>query len=89
MTIVVVGTLILAFVYDSSGTARLLATTLSIRGVTWITKKVTEELNRDASQIIDFTGWSIAGISIVGILSNAIASVDKVTELIDRITFWN
>ena len=103
MTIVIAGTLVLALIHDSTGTIMLLATTLSVRGVTWITKKITENISLDASQIIDFTGWSIAGVSIVKIISNAIGSVDdvgmalskvglafdKVANLVDKITFWN
>lgn len=103
MTIIIVGTVILAIIHDASGTATLLASTVSIRGITWITKKVTEKINLDASQIIDFTGWSIAGVSIVKIISNAMGSVntvagffvsvssgfEKIANFFDKITFWN
>lgn len=103
MTIVIVGTVALAIIHDPSGTANLITIALSVRGVTWITKKVTENINRDASQIIDFAGWSIAGVSMVKIISNAIGSVNdvkaifisisdgftKVAEVLDKITFWN
>lgn len=103
MTIIIVGTVILAFIHDPSGTAKLVATTSSISGVTWICKKVTEQINRDASQIIYFTGCSMAGVSAVKIIGNAMGSITKVTnffgnvsatfvrlgELLDKITFWN
>lgn len=103
MVIVISGILLLAFIYDTDGTARLVATALSVRGTTWIVKKVTENINVDASQIIDFTGWSIAGISMVRVLGNAMGSINKVTAfvdktavmldkiatIVDKITFWN
>lgn len=93
----------LALIQDSTGTIRLITATLSVRGVTWITKKITENISLDASQIIDFTGWSIAGVSIVKIISNAMGSVNevnaffvkmsvafgKVASVVDKITFWN
>lgn len=103
MIVIIAGTVILALAYDAHGTATLVATTLSVRGITWITRKITEKINLDASQIIDFTGWSMAGLSIVKIISNAMGSIDKVrvffintsdaleklSTLVDKITFWN
>lgn len=103
MTIVIVGTVALALLHDPGGTAKLVATASSVRGITWISKKVIEQISLDASQIIDFTGWSIAGVSIVKIIGNAMGSVNRVNEvfmnigitfdkfaaLIDKIIFWN
>lgn len=93
----------MALIHDASGTATLLVAVLSIRGVTWIVKKVVEKINLDASQIIDFTGWSMAGVNIVKIISNAMSSVNdvkvffinisdtfgKIASIVDKITFWN
>ena len=106
MSIAAIGGIIIlgmAITYDSTGTVKLVVAVISIRGVTWIVKKITQEISLDASQIIDFTGWSIAGISIVKIISNAMGSVDKVkdffisisnffahvAEFADKVTFWN
>ena len=103
MVIIVVGIILLALIYDSASTASLLVTAVTVRGIVWIAKKVTERINFDASQIIDFVGWSIAGVSIVKIISNAMASVGqvkdffmgisnciyKIAEIVDKITFWN
>lgn len=103
MTIIIVGTVILALIHDPSGTAILLASATKIGGVTWICKKVTEQINRDASQIIYFAGSSMAGVSAVKIIGNAMGSVSKVgvffgniaetfakiAEIVDKITFWN
>lgn len=103
MNTIIIGTVVLSLVYDPSGTARLVATTVSVRGMTWIMRKITENVSFDASQIIDFTGWSIAGISMVKIISNAMGSIstvdlfftnmsmafEKVANVVDKITFWN
>lgn len=103
MTIIIAGTVILAFIYDSSGTAKLVATSLSIGGMTWIFKKITEQVNKDASQIISFAGYSMAGVSVVKIIGNAMGSVDtvvgffvrisggieRVANFFDKLTFWN
>ncbi len=103
MIVMVTGTIILALAYDAQGTATLLVSTLSAGGITWITKKITERIDMDASLIISFAGWSIAGVSMVKIISNALGSLgkvqlfftnvslalDKVVMLVDKITFWN
>lgn len=100
---IVAGTVLLSLIYDAPETATLVARAASVRGVTWIATKTTESLNKDASQFIDFAGWSIAGISMVGIVANAFGSVntvksafgsiliflDKVALILDKITFWN
>lgn len=93
--------IIMALIYDTDGTIKLVGAAVGVRGVTWLVKKITNNINFDASQIIDFAGWSIAGVSIVKIISNAMGSVviirnafnkvgqffDKVNVLIDKITF--
>jgi len=102
-SIVLAGITGLALLYDPSGTAGHLATALSVRGLTWVVKKITENIDSGSSQLIDFAGWSIAGVSIVKIISNAMGSMGtvnvffinvataatKVAEVIDKITFWN
>ena len=96
MNVIVTGTLILACIYDASSTANLLVKALGTRGVTLVAVKSTETINKDASKIIDFAGWSMAGISIIGIIKNAMGSIGTVSnvfvstaEFIDKITFWN
>ena len=96
MAVIIVSTVILAVIYDANGTARLVATSLSVGGLAWICKKITEQINKDASQIIYFTGLSMAGISVVRIIGNAIGSMDKVaiffnnvSQFLDKVTFWN
>jgi hypothetical protein len=96
MNIIIAGTVFLSFINDATGTVYLVANAVSIRGITWIVKRVTQDISFDASKIIDFTGWSLAGISIVKIISKALDSVGEVegffvrlADYVDRITFWN
>lgn len=92
----------LALVYDTDGTIKLVSIAIGIRGVTWLVKKVINGINLDAAQIIDFAGWSLAGISIVKIIGNAMGGmgiikgtidkigvfIDKVEAIVDKIVFW-
>lgn len=94
---------IMALIYDTDGTLKLIAAVISVRGVTWLVKKITSNINLDAAQIIDFAGWSIAGVSIVKIIGNAMGSVaiiqdtvnkvgayfQKIAEFVDKVVFWS
>ena len=83
------GTVILSYLSDPSGTVYHVGNALTIRGLAWIATKATKGINKDASEIINFTGWSIAGISVVRIIFNARNSVGYVAKLLDWLTFWN
>lgn len=76
----------MALIYDTDGTIRLVTIALGIRGVTWLVKKITCGINMDAAQIIDFAGWSLAGISIVKILANAMASMAIIKDTVNNIS---
>ncbi len=94
---------VLSYAYDPSGTLKLISVVVSIRGVSWLAKKITHSMNPDSAQIIDFAGWSMAGLGIVGIIKNAMRSMNSVSDffngtasffgkvawLFDKITFWN
>jgi hypothetical protein len=93
----------MALIYDASGTIKLVSVAAGTVGATWLVKKVTSNISLNASQLIEFAGWSIAGVSIVKIVGNAMASTEavgafvqkigmaagKVIEFADRIVFWN
>ena len=93
----------MALIHDADGTIQLVTVAVSVRGITWLVKKLTGSINLDAAQIIDFTGWSIAGVSCIGVIKNAMNSVGaikaqmaqigtawgNVVEVIDKIVFWN
>lgn len=77
--------LVLALDTDPNGTLRMVIAIITVRGVTWVVKKITETINKEASQLIDFTGWSIAGISCVGIIKNALKGVKDILDWLDKI----
>lgn len=93
---------VMALIYDTDNTIKLVTMIIGVRGVTWLVKKVTSNISIDAAQIIDFTGWSIAGVSVVGVIGNAMRSVaivtdtiskvsvyfEKIAEFLDRLVFW-
>lgn len=78
-------TTIMALIYDTDGTIKLVTILVTIRGFTWIIKKVVKEIDYDSSQIIDFTGWCIAGYSAAGILKNALGSVKILTDAAGKV----
>ena len=76
----------MALLYDSSSTVKLVTVVIGIRGVTWLVQKITSSINPEASEIINFTGWSVAGVSIAGIIQNAMGSVAEITAVVTNIT---
>lgn len=78
------GTIIvgLAMIHNANGTVKLVVAVITVRGLTWLCQKITGSINKDASDMINFAGWSLAGISIVGIINYARLGVKPVTDVI-------
>ena len=84
MNIAIIGGAIvigLSLIQDGSGTVYLVGAIITIRGITWLCKKVTHTINEESSQIVNFTGWCLAGLPIVGILANAKKGLEPVMAL--------
>lgn len=91
-----------SYVVDSSGTVKLVVSAVTIRGITWIVKKVIESVDRNKAELINMTGWSIAGVSLVGLLLNcrkgivpiirdmgeAIGTFEKIKEDLGEFAIW-
>lgn len=79
----------LALGVDAHGTVNAIQLAISVRGVTWLTKKITATINKDNSDIIDFSGWCIAGISVLTVLINAktgvVIATDWLSQVVDGI----
>lgn len=102
-TSVVLGSAIvvtLALIADSSGTINLIINVITVKGITFVVRKIVDSFSKDSGDYINFTGNCLAGISVVGLIKNAIkgvkpvsSSLGKVGEFIsnvgDWITFWN
>lgn len=82
----------LSVIVDPSGTLKLVTTVITVRGITWVIKKVIESVKKDYADIINLAGWSIAGIAMIKIVKNAkggidplLATVGKVGEVVNGI----
>jgi hypothetical protein len=75
----------MSMIVDPSGTVKLVVTVITTRGITWIVKKITASLNKDMSDIINFAGWSIAGVAMVKIVKNAKTGVEPALALIGKV----
>lgn len=96
---VVVG---MALMHDAHQTVQLVTAVVTVRGITWLVTRISN-INKTASEMIDFTGWSLAGIFGVGLIKLAIVGIPEVLEKyahivdgfnkfaawVDKITFWN
>ncbi|HYE12242.1 MAG TPA: hypothetical protein VEF53_18890 [Patescibacteria group bacterium] len=106
LTITVVGcgtVIILALGADPKQTTQLVTAIITIRGITFIAKRITQTINRDASDMVNFVGWSIAGVSMVKLLKLSyqgvtpfISTVTKISngiqgfaEWMDKLTPWS
>jgi hypothetical protein len=88
MSITVIGCGIvfgLAYVAYPDGTKYLLISVITIRGTTWLAKKIVSSINVDYGQIVNFAGWCLAGISIIGIIKNAMDGVEPVMSVFKKI----
>jgi hypothetical protein len=70
----------ISFIVDASGTLKLVINIITVRGVTWVIKRVIGSIDKNKSDLLNFTGWSIAGISMVGILKNAKIGIKPIIE---------
>ena len=75
----------LSFMVDGNGTVKLVIAIVTIRGITWIAKTVVSELDYDKAKLINFTGWSLALVSGIQILKNAIVGVEPIVNTLGKI----
>lgn len=97
-TVTIIGgaaVILLSVVVDAHTTIKLIVAIVTVGGVTWLCKKITEKLNKDHSEIISFTGWCLMGGSIISILSLALRGLKPIGDafvligkFIDKVIFW-
>jgi glycine cleavage system regulatory protein len=92
----------MALVTDARGTVKFVVAIITVRGVAWICTKITS-INKDASEIINMTGWCAAVVPLVGLVKLAIKGVPEAMEQyaqvldgfkrfaawIEKLTFWS
>jgi hypothetical protein len=84
----------LALLADSSATVILVTTVITVRGISWIMKKITQNVNKDCSELIDFAGWTIAGVSLVKLIMLTNKGLQPVIKMCTDIgvsltSFWD
>lgn len=92
-----------AMLTDAKQAVALTATAITIKGVAFLSEKIAENSNKNASQIISTTGWCLFGIPAIGILKLSLnplytikdsfdkfqGSMAQLAEWADKLTFWN
>lgn len=67
----------LALLNDPGSTVKLITSIITVRGGAWLCTKVTT-INKDASEMINFAGWSLAGVSIVKLLKLSVKGLPEI-----------
>jgi hypothetical protein len=67
----------LALLNDPGATIKLATTIITVRGGAWLCTKITT-IDKNASEIINFTGWSLAGVAIVKLLNLSIKGLPEI-----------
>lgn len=82
MSITVIGGAILvgfALINDPSGAVKLVTAIITVRGITWICTKITN-INKDASEMINMTGWCLATVPLVGLVKLALKGLPEIVS---------
>jgi hypothetical protein len=75
----------LGMIADANGTVKLVTAIITVKGFTFIVKKVTDSFGKDKGDIINFVGNCIAGISAIGLIKNAIEGVKPVSSVLGKV----
>jgi hypothetical protein len=75
----------LALIADPSGTVRLVVAVITVKGITFVVKKIVDSFSKDSGDYINFAGNCLAGISAVGIIKNAIRGVEPVMSVLGKV----
>jgi hypothetical protein len=75
----------LAMIADASGTIHIITVVITVKGITFIVKKILNSLHVGNGEIINFYGNCIAGATAVGLIKNAIKGVEPVSRVLGRV----
>jgi hypothetical protein len=75
----------LGLISDASGTVKLVTAIITVKGLTFVVKKITDSFGKDKGDIINFVGNCIAGVSMVGLIKNAVNGVKPVVEVLGKV----
>lgn len=85
---IVLGSMIivtLALITDAGGTVHLITMIITVKGISFIVKKIVDSFNRDSGQMVNFVGNCVAGISAIGLIKNAIKGVKPVSDVLGKV----
>jgi hypothetical protein len=75
----------LALISDFNGTVSLVTMVITVKGITFVVRKIVDSFNREHGEIINFVGNCLAGISCVGLIKNAMEGVKPVTSVLGKV----
>jgi hypothetical protein len=75
----------LALISDFNGTVSLVTMIITVKGITFVVRKIVDSFNREHGEIINFVGNCIAGISAIGLIKNAIEGIKPVTSVLGKV----
>jgi hypothetical protein len=75
----------LAMIADASGTIHIITAVITIKGITFIVKKILNNLHVGNGEMINFYGNCLAGVSAVGLIKNAIKGVEPVSKVLGKV----
>jgi len=85
----------LAFITNPIEMIRLSTAIISTRGMTFLAKKMTQTMNKDSADMIDFAGWCLTGVPLIALLKLSTAGItqvadsfDKTAQTIGKIALW-
>jgi hypothetical protein len=85
---VVLGSVVIvtfALIADASGTVSLITVIITVKGITFVVRKIVDSFNRENGDYINFVGNCLAGISAIGLIKNAIKGVEPVTSVLGKV----
>jgi hypothetical protein len=75
----------LALISDFNGTVSLVTMVITVKGITFVVRKIVDSFNREHGEIINFVGNCLAGISCVGLIKNAMEGVKPVMNILGKV----
>jgi hypothetical protein len=70
----------ISYMVDASGTVHLVVNAITIRGITWIIKKVVATMDVNKADLINLAGWSFAGINMALLLVNVKKGITPIVK---------
>lgn len=77
--------IILGMIADANGTVKLVTVIITVKGISFIVRKIADSFNKDNGDIINFVGNCMAGVSCIGLIRNASKGVEPISRVLGKI----